>query len=296
MLHPNAPTYPPHRRRPHRRPRRHAPPPDVIFLCSLFAALASASLAPAAAAYRQSPLYQYPGLVTGQYSTGAAAALRTHGDDPYPNGTATGPGYDDADYDNGAAGVYATGLILCLVGIYYDVWIIFHESRNSASSGSSSPRYSRSTRRKALEYLLRIKPYDETTTHLKKQGPPPPDESGGERQRLVGGLSGGLSSYSTYGSASSSSLTTMRAEEEEYPFPCAICLDDCHGAQLVVSTDRCPHIFHRDCILEWLEKHETCPCCRVPMVTKEEIGRVVREKKVGARGSSGVILREPMVV
>mmetsp|Transcript_5404 Transcript_5404/g.11356 ORF Transcript_5404/g.11356 Transcript_5404/m.11356 type:complete len:293 (-) Transcript_5404:137-1015(-) len=292
MLHEAAPTCPPRppsRRSLLHRRHRHTLPPDVIFLCSLLAALAAVpSLAPTAAAYRQSPLYQYPGLVTGQYSTGAAAALRSHGS---ANGTATGPSYDDADYDNGAAGVYATGLILCLIGIYYDVWIIFHESRNSASSGSSSPRYSRSTRRAALQYLLRIKPYSETTTHLTKKPPDGAstdgtDSAGGERQRIVGGGGGGLSSYTTYGSVSTGSLTTLLAEEE-YPFPCAICLDDCRGTQLVVSTDRCPHIFHRDCILEWLEKHETCPCCRVPMVTKEEIVRVVQEKKVR---------REPLAV
>lgn len=51
---------------------------------------------------------------------------------------------------------------------------------------------------------------------------------------------------------------------------CIICLEDyAHGENLIKSI-HCPHIFHEDCIMEWLEKHDVCPVCRIPMVTPEE--------------------------
>jgi hypothetical protein len=39
---------------------------------------------------------------------------------------------------------------------------------------------------------------------------------------------------------------------------CAICLDE---MQLVTSLS-CRHMFHTDCILEWLRQKNTCPVCR----------------------------------
>ena len=46
--------------------------------------------------------------------------------------------------------------------------------------------------------------------------------------------------------------------------PCAICLADYEdGDEICWShNDKCPHMFHRSCIQEWLLTHEECPCCR----------------------------------
>jgi len=64
------------------------------------------------------------------------------------------------------------------------------------------------------------------------------------------------------------------------PFPqttCSICLDDfkpeneCH--QLY-----CFHIFHKNCIGEWLAKHESCPDCRKP-ITREAIRKIIMAEK-----------------
>ena len=45
---------------------------------------------------------------------------------------------------------------------------------------------------------------------------------------------------------------------------CAICLDSYNDGDLVCSSNNagCGHRFHRTCMLDWLQKHEECPCCR----------------------------------
>lgn len=46
---------------------------------------------------------------------------------------------------------------------------------------------------------------------------------------------------------------------------CAICLTEYQdGDEICWShNNRCYHVFHRDCILEWLLRQDECPCCRL---------------------------------
>ena len=51
---------------------------------------------------------------------------------------------------------------------------------------------------------------------------------------------------------------------------CAICLDDFAEGDPINVPSGCPHIFHKDCLLSWLEFHDMCPICRRTMVTEDE--------------------------
>jgi len=58
--------------------------------------------------------------------------------------------------------------------------------------------------------------------------------------------------------------------EEQHP-ACAICLGEYKEDDLILSSSHCSHIFHKECLLVWLENKEFCPYCRQCMLTPEEI-------------------------
>jgi hypothetical protein len=49
---------------------------------------------------------------------------------------------------------------------------------------------------------------------------------------------------------------------------CSICLHGYDAGQTVCvsKTSLCDHIFHQDCIKEWLKDHDNCPMCRVNLM------------------------------
>ena len=55
---------------------------------------------------------------------------------------------------------------------------------------------------------------------------------------------------------------------EENNKECLICLEEqvlgAYACKL-----QCGHLFHRDCVSEWLEKHCTCPVCRFELETDD---------------------------
>ena len=53
---------------------------------------------------------------------------------------------------------------------------------------------------------------------------------------------------------------------------CVICLDQFKVDDLVSwsANGKCDHIYHEDCILNWLLKRSDCPYCRCEYITLEE--------------------------
>ena len=45
---------------------------------------------------------------------------------------------------------------------------------------------------------------------------------------------------------------------------CAICFSPFEDHDLVCESNNlsCKHVFHKDCLVQWLERHEDCPICR----------------------------------
>ena len=54
--------------------------------------------------------------------------------------------------------------------------------------------------------------------------------------------------------------------DKEEDFCCCICLanfkDDDHVTELKCAKK---HIFHSDCLVQWLDKKQECPLCRSPV-------------------------------
>eukprot|EP00980_Cylindrotheca_fusiformis_P012707 scaffold3107_cov126-Cylindrotheca_fusiformis.AAC.3 len=49
---------------------------------------------------------------------------------------------------------------------------------------------------------------------------------------------------------------------------CCICLDEYHPGETICApiTDKCNHVFHEECVVEWLRNHDLCPLCRVNLM------------------------------
>ncbi|KAF3496961.1 hypothetical protein DY000_02057088 [Brassica cretica] len=46
--------------------------------------------------------------------------------------------------------------------------------------------------------------------------------------------------------------------------PCAICLEDMSElGQAFCQPPGCVHVFHEDCFVKWLGRHDSCPLCRL---------------------------------
>eukprot|EP01134_Creolimax_fragrantissima_P008551 CFRG8551T1 len=61
----------------------------------------------------------------------------------------------------------------------------------------------------------------------------------------------------------------ISAEDYENDTACAVCLDvfalGSHPTRLP-----CFHMYHKECIIAWLEKHHDCPTCRHKLETDDE--------------------------
>ncbi len=82
-------------------------------------------------------------------------------------------------------------------------------------------------------------------------------------------------------SLTSSSRRRNNRQQEEQQFDdsrmCGICLEDFKSGEEICSNnspdDPCTHLFHADCMLQWLMKNRAegrCPMCRKIFVSMEE--------------------------
>ena len=70
-----------------------------------------------------------------------------------------------------------------------------------------------------------------------------------------------------------SSRHSVDSVESEGLEPCAICLEHYEeGDEICWSHNRhCDHVFHQECIVEWLGHHNECPICRQDFLSLEDL-------------------------
>jgi hypothetical protein len=57
-------------------------------------------------------------------------------------------------------------------------------------------------------------------------------------------------------------------DESDGDEECSICLTD-FAAGDRVSALLCGHIFHRECVMPWILREDTCPLCRAYLLTEK---------------------------
>ncbi|KAL1194303.1 RING-H2 finger protein ATL2 [Cardamine amara subsp. amara] len=59
-------------------------------------------------------------------------------------------------------------------------------------------------------------------------------------------------------------VESIDLEEEEEQTPCSVCLEVMSEStsEKIIRIPNCLHLFHQDCIFEWLRHRKSCPLCR----------------------------------
>lgn len=63
---------------------------------------------------------------------------------------------------------------------------------------------------------------------------------------------------------------TEQDSSSYYSLQCAVCQEDKFEVNEEVKQMPCEHIFHANCIIPWLELHNSCPLCRYQLPTQQK--------------------------
>lgn len=68
--------------------------------------------------------------------------------------------------------------------------------------------------------------------------------------------------------ASVEALVVVKVRGKDAAVECTVCKDEFKLGEYVKQMP-CSHLYHVDCILQWLAEHNTCPLCRYEMPTED---------------------------
>lgn len=85
--------------------------------------------------------------------------------------------------------------------------------------------------------------------------------------------------------AAVAAVVTLPSVEVESGGECVICKEEMREGRDVCQLP-CQHTFHWTCVLPWLRKRNTCPCCRFQLPTDDVYGEIQRLWEVIAKAGT----------
>ncbi|KAK9290322.1 hypothetical protein L1049_008489 [Liquidambar formosana] len=105
--------------------------------------------------------------------------------------------------------------------------------------------------------------------------------------RFVGAVGGGGEKLGTEVAASPAVVVALPSVEVSgVGLECVICKEEMRRGRDVCELP-CEHLFHWMCILPWLSKRNTCPCCRFRLPSDDVFGEIQRLWGVVVKMGSG---------
>ncbi|KAI8881015.1 hypothetical protein K501DRAFT_223839 [Backusella circina FSU 941] len=77
------------------------------------------------------------------------------------------------------------------------------------------------------------------------------------------------------------SLPNVKKDGLDSDETCIICKDNLKSSESIVTHMPCGHYFDRECIVPWLELHNTCPMCRHEVETEQAVQEEEEEEQRG---------------
>eukprot|EP00545_Synedropsis_sp_CCMP1620_P001173 CAMPEP_0119008346 /NCGR_PEP_ID=MMETSP1176-20130426/3628_1 /TAXON_ID=265551 /ORGANISM="Synedropsis recta cf, Strain CCMP1620" /LENGTH=289 /DNA_ID=CAMNT_0006960659 /DNA_START=35 /DNA_END=904 /DNA_ORIENTATION=- len=68
-------------------------------------------------------------------------------------------------------------------------------------------------------------------------------------------------------------------DDDEHLRECMICMEPFAEGESVSWSIHCDHVFHDDCLTEWLMKHVNCPYCRQPVLPDFENAATIKQQQ-----------------